>query len=299
MNARNILPNIYFSNMNRMYNLLIVIIFYFIAMVLHDGYTSHIDFNYIWSPLIIFSIWGTLITLVGLVGWNTLYWCCIPAYLLSMIISILGGNFFRNGLPFVFIMMTSILLSFFVGIFLQIGRKILNRFTTSRQPFDVPALGTTSSPKRVYFKKIFLEIPSPKDLLAYHQTISYCLIIDFARNIAFVFYHCETTFLSDTIHCVFLTIVVGTIGYKGWKPIYTGALVGIVMDGILTIINIFFLSNPMKSFLSFLEYLFYKDLGASTMKIIWLIGINWFVVFGIVIGYIVMVIQNTIRSYTR
>ncbi|KJD43029.1 hypothetical protein QD47_25050 [Paenibacillus terrae] len=123
MNIRNFFPSIRFTNINRLYNFLIVIIFYFVALVLHDGCTSHIDFNYIRGPLIIFGIWGILITLTGLVGWDTLYWCCIPAYLLSMIISILGQNFLRTGLPFTFIMMTSILLSFIVGTLLQVGKK--------------------------------------------------------------------------------------------------------------------------------------------------------------------------------
>ncbi|CCC86320.1 hypothetical protein PPM_p0170 (plasmid) [Paenibacillus polymyxa M1] len=299
MNIRNFFSSIKFTNMNRIFILLIVIILYFMAMVLHDGYTAHIDFSYIWSSLIIFGFWGILITLAGFIGWNTLHWCCVPAYLICMIISILEQPFLRAGMPYVCIIMSSIILSFFVGIFLQIGKNIINRFTTSRQSFEVSSFASRTSLKVKYFKKIFIELPSSKDHLAYHQTLLFCLIIDISSNIAFVYNHSETTFLIDIFHCIFLTIVIGTIGYKGWKTIYTGGLIGIVMDGMVTITNSFFFSNPMKSLLRYLEYLLYNGLGASTMKIIWLIGINWFVVFGIVIGSFVKIIYNTKRLYKR
>ncbi|GAA0854020.1 hypothetical protein GCM10008915_76260 [Bifidobacterium pullorum subsp. gallinarum] len=109
--------------------------------------------------------------------------------------------------------------------------------------------------------------------------------------------HDETTFIKDLLLSVIQALIIGTIGYKGWKSLYIGALIGLIINGLLTIVSLIFPATKISQLFLSIEYWLYQILGVDLMTyLFWNSGMSWPILLGILLGGVFLIIQIRRRN---
>ncbi len=275
----------------------IVLILYLIALILYDYSKSYINFEWYWGLLLLFGLWGGLITILGLKGWKLIYWCSIPVFLASMFVTIIDHGTPSSGVTSVLFITLCAPVSTIIGVALQIASRILNGSNSASEKKE-PRKFWIGNNESLTIKHLFLSIPSKHSKLIYVQVLWVSSLMAIIINLISVAkIHDETTFIKDLLLSVIQALIIGTIGYKGWKSLYIGALIGLIINGLLTIVSLIFPATKISQLFLSIEYWLYQILGVDLMTyLFWNSGMSWPILLGILLGGVFLIIQIRRRN---